>query len=175
MLARFSTKHKLLVLGGVLVTAVAYYTITSYQEIGRLKAMLAHDDPTIKIKAAEELSRAGFGASSASDELAQLIQYYDEDVRRAATIALAKIDKDLAVDALIEALGHNDGGVRLDAAENLERLGSRRGYEAAQLAQQRSAEEHRRTRLKSWAADVRAEFKKERKERYRQHRKIYGY
>ena len=174
MLNRLPRKHKILASIAILLALTANYFIGGSEEVDRLLVKLNKGKPAHKVEAANELGRMGTSASGAVDDLRLYVRSPDGPVRRAAASALLRIDRDEAIDAFLWAFRDPNAGVRMDAAEALERSGSKKALEIVNRNRVQHSVKRQRARIQSWAESVRRERQKEEKKRYKRHRRIYG-
>jgi len=174
LLNRFSRKYKILAGSAVILAFVANYFIGSSEEVDRLLAKAKRGDSSQRVKAVSELGRLGPGASSGISELRNYVRDADPSVRRATARALLRIDRNEAIKALLWAFDDKDAGVRMDAAEALERTGSKKAMQMINQSRAQHSVVREKERIESWAEGMRREYKKKEKKRYKRHKRIYG-
>ena len=96
---------------------------TSEQKVERLIKKLQHENPEVRVNAAEALGSIGEGAKDAVPALIQALQDQNKDVRWNAVEALRRIGSLDTVSALIQVLQDADSDVRSIAAVALGEMG----------------------------------------------------
>lgn len=174
MFPSFSRKHKLLVLAAVILTVFAHRWISRYQDVDRLVQQLEKGSLEQQIEAARALGELGSYASGALDPLEKAIKDPSAELRAEAIRAVIFIDSREAVTILSDAFTNRDPGVRIDAAEALEQLGTAQARDI--LAAHRAVTEKRyeRAALGDWAERLRKDLKTSEKKNYKAHLKKYS-
>lgn len=150
--------------------------IGTSDEVGRLVHIAKKGEYGSRIAALNELAAYGSSASGAFEDIAPLLKNSDGSIRRATAQALIYIDHRKAVSAFTEAMGSKDPGVRLDAREGLESIGSSRAQSVVSKISTHSESRRQRARINSsWFKKQKKKFERQDDRRYRQHRRIYGH
>lgn len=174
MFPSFSRKYKLLVLAAVILAVFVHRWIARSQDVERLVQQLEDGSLEQQIDAARALGELGSSASDALDPLEKAVKDPSAELRAEAIRAVIFIDSREAVAILSDAFTDRDPGVRIDAAEALEQLGTAQAQNI--LASRRAVSEKRyeRAALGDWAERLRKDLKTSEKKSYKAHLKKYS-
>lgn len=173
LLSNISKNIKILAGIGIAIAIGISFWLGNSREVDRLLTIVDKGNHQMRLEALAELGGMGSSASSASEDLSILVRNRDRDIRSAATYALMRISSADALEALLEALGSRDSGVRLDAREALERTRHPKAIAALEQMESKSTARYHRTRLDGWASKIRRGLEKEKERKYKRHRKVY--
>ncbi len=170
----FSKKQKILLLVGVPLALVINYFVSNAQEVDRLTAQLERGSPELQMEAIDKLAQMGSSADGALDALALASRDSDATLRSAAIRAIVIIDRREAIEILEQAFDSRDMGVRMDAAEALSRMGSKKAQAILSRSEAHAQNSYERAQMQGWAKGLRREYEQKKKKKYRRHKKIYG-
>jgi len=171
----FSKKYKICAGVSVVFCFITYLVISYSQETSKLIASLQRGDSETRIKAAYELGQMGFAGKSAINDLAAATKDPNDQVRRTAINSIIKLSKSDAIKIFSDAMSSRQADIRMDAAEALERIGTKKSLSIVRNAQNSSRRKYKRTKMRGVVDEIRSEYQKEKETRYKQHRKAYGY
>ena len=170
-----SKKAKWLMIIGLPCALIISIWIGTSDDVDRLVHLAKKGDYQTRLQAIAELGSYGRSAADATDALHSLLLSNDSDIRRAAGRALIQIDHRVAVEAFTDALSSGNGAVRMDAREGLEAIGTQRAQAVVSKVTAHSEKRYQRSRINSgWFKEMKDNFKREKEEKYRRHRKLYG-
>jgi hypothetical protein len=171
----FSTKYKVCAAASIVFCLLTYWVVSAYQEKSRLVLRLEKGNSSTRVQAAFELGQLGFAGRSAISDLAYAAKDNDDQVRRAAIAAIINLSRSDAIGIFTEHLSSKDPAVRMDAAEALERIGSKRAMAAVEKAQRHSSRHYQRTKMRGVVQSIRSEYERKKEKRYKTHKRSYGY
>lgn len=173
MIQKLTKKHKIIISCSVVACFISYFCISNSQARSKLIRQLEMGDPSLKIKAATEMSDFYFGKAALIEALANAVKDYDESVRRAAIDSLVALDRNEAVKILNGCLSSGDDGIRMDVTEALERIGSKSALATLDKAENKTNKRYERARMRDVVSQMRNEYEREKEKKYKKHRRAY--